>query len=96
MKNTMSALLALAAASACAASAFEKLPTFYDGKTPVVVETAAFRLVITPDATARSLVVKATGEEMLEPREGIPEKGEGITGLRLVATKVRGRKPHQP
>ena len=68
MKNTMSAMLALAAASACAVSAFEKLPTFYDGKTPVVVETAAFRLVINPDATARSLVVKATGEEMLEPR----------------------------
>jgi hypothetical protein len=72
MKNTMSAMLVLAAAAACAASAFEKLPTFYDGKTPVVVETAAFRLVINPDATARSLVVKATGEEMLEPREGIP------------------------
>ena len=31
-----------------------------------------------------------------KPRDGVPERGEGITGLRLVATKVRGRKPHQP
>ena len=38
----------------------------------VTVETKAFRLVIGADATAKSLVVKPTGEEMLEPREGIP------------------------
>ena len=44
----------------------------FDGKTPVVVETKAFRLTINPDATAKSLVVKATGAEMLEPREGVP------------------------
>ena len=31
-----------------------------------------------------------------KPRDGVPKRGEGITGLRLVATKVRGRKPHQP
>lgn len=28
-----------------------------------------------------------------KPRDGVPERGGGITGLRLVATKVRGRKP---
>ena len=66
------AVLTCMALAAFAAGAFEKLPTAFDGKTPVVVETKAFRLVINPDATARSLVVKATGEEMLEPREGIP------------------------
>ena len=38
----------------------------------VTVETKAFRLVIGEDAAAKSLVVKATGEEMLEPREGLP------------------------
>ena len=38
----------------------------------VLVETSAFRLTIGDDATAKSLVVKATGEEMLEPREGLP------------------------
>jgi len=38
----------------------------------VVVETKALRLVLGDDATAKSLVVKATGAEMLEPREGIP------------------------
>lgn len=38
----------------------------------VVVETTAFRLVMGDDATAKSLVMKATGEECLEAREGIP------------------------
>ena len=38
----------------------------------VVVETTAFRLTVGDDAAAKSLVVKATGEELLEPREGIP------------------------
>ena len=38
----------------------------------VTVETKAFKLVINDDATAKSLVIKANGEEMLEPREGIP------------------------
>ena len=38
----------------------------------VVVETPAFRLTISDEAVAKSLVVKATGEEMLEPREGVP------------------------
>jgi len=55
-----------------AVGAGDVLPSRFDGRTPVTVETKAFRLVINPDATARSLVVKATGEEMLEPREGIP------------------------
>ena len=71
-KMAVAALCVLVAVAAGAAAAIERLPTFFDGKTPVVVETAAFRFVINPDATARSLVVKATGEEMLEPREGIP------------------------
>ena len=38
----------------------------------VLVETPAFRLTISDEAVAKSLVVKATGEEMLEPREGVP------------------------
>ena len=38
----------------------------------VVVETETFRFVIGDDASAKSLVVKATGEECLEPREHIP------------------------
>ena len=68
----------LAAAMSCAASAedggakTEMLPSEFDGKTPVVVETKAFKLVINPDATAKSLVLKSNGEEILEPREGIP------------------------
>ncbi|MBR4653011.1 MAG: hypothetical protein IKO72_06585 [Kiritimatiellae bacterium] len=65
-------LAAILATSAGAAPTFERLPSHFDGKTPVVVETKAFKLVINPDATAKSLVVKANGEEMLEPREGIP------------------------
>ncbi|MBQ2632480.1 MAG: hypothetical protein IJG13_22605, partial [Kiritimatiellae bacterium] len=44
----------------------------FDGKTPVVVETKAFKLMINPDATARSLVVKATGEECLLADEKVP------------------------
>ena len=50
----------------------EMLPSAFDGKTPVVVETEAFRFVINPDATARSLVLKATGEECLAPEAGLP------------------------
>lgn len=38
----------------------------------VVLENARFRLVIGGDATAKSLVVKATGEEMLDTTEGLP------------------------
>jgi hypothetical protein len=74
MKHVSLAAAALFAVVACGAEAdgVEMLPSAFDGKTPVVVETAAFRLVVNPDATARSLVLKATGEEMLEPREGIP------------------------
>ena len=66
------AVAALSAQGADAVGGVERLPSAFDGKTPVVVETQAFTLVIHPNATARSLVVKATGEEMLEPREGIP------------------------
>ena len=69
---TFVAVAALSAQGADAVGGVERLPSAFDGKTPVVVETKAFKLVINPDATARSLVVKATGEEMLEPREGIP------------------------
>ena len=56
------------------ARAEEKMPPeeLYDGKTPVVVETRAFKLTINPDATARSLIVKATGEECLLADEKIP------------------------
>ena len=67
------ALSCLIAATACAASAdYEVLPSKFDGKTPVVVETEAFRLTINPDATARSLVIKATGEECLASDTGLP------------------------
>ena len=38
----------------------------------VVIENEAFRLVVGDDAKAKSLVVKATGEECLDAREGIP------------------------
>lgn len=38
----------------------------------VTLENARFRLVIGADARAKSLVVKATGEECLDAREGIP------------------------
>ena len=38
----------------------EMLPSAFDGKTPVVVETDAFKLVINPDATARSLVINSS------------------------------------
>lgn len=62
------AVAALSAQGADAVGGVERLPSAFDGKTPVVVETKAFKLVINPDATARSLVVKATGEAMLEPR----------------------------
>ena len=52
----------------------EPMPSesLYDGKTPVVVETKTFRLTISPDATARSLIAKATGEECLLTDEKIP------------------------
>ena len=38
----------------------------------VVIETARFKLVIGDNARAKSLVVKATGEEMLDLREDVP------------------------
>ena len=38
----------------------------------IVFENKAFKLVIGGDAKAKSLVVKATGEEVLDPREGLP------------------------
>ena len=38
----------------------------------VVLENARFRLIIGGDATAKSLVVKATGEEMLDVTENLP------------------------
>jgi len=52
----------------------EKMPPeeLFDGKTPVVVETKTFRLTINPDATAQSLIVKATGEECLTAEERMP------------------------
>ena len=53
--------LALAAFAATAGAA--------DG---IVIENAAFRLVISHDGAATSLVVKATGEECLAPGVRIP------------------------
>ena len=38
----------------------------------ITFENDGFRLVIGDDAAAKSLVVKATGEEALDPREGVP------------------------
>ena len=38
----------------------------------ITLETARFRLVLGADAKAKSLVVKATGEECVDAREGIP------------------------
>ena len=38
----------------------------------VIIENEAFRLLVGADAMAKSLVVKATGEECLDAREGIP------------------------
>ncbi len=38
----------------------------------VIIENAAFKLVLGGNARARSLVVKATGEEMIDSREDIP------------------------
>ena len=54
MKNAM---LTMAALAALAASAADTLPSVFDGKTPVVVETKAFGLEINTDATAKSLVI---------------------------------------
>ena len=72
MRWGASILAVVVAIAAHSAEIVDRLPSVFDGKTPVVVETKAFKLVINPDATAQSLVIKATGEEMLEPREGIP------------------------
>ena len=71
----MLALAAFSAFAVCGAETVdgvEMLPSHFDGKTSVVIETEAFRLVINPDATARSLVVKATGEECLAPKAKLP------------------------
>ena len=38
----------------------------------IIIETEVFRLVLTSDGRARSLVIKSNGEEMLEAGEGIP------------------------
>ena len=38
----------------------------------VTVENAKFKLVLSDNARAQSLVVKATGEEMLDVREDVP------------------------
>ena len=70
--RTCTAAIFAATAAAGADADIEMLPSAFDGKTPVVVETKAFRLTINPDATARSLVIKATGEECLEANSGLP------------------------
>ena len=54
-------LLAAAAVAALSANAAD-----------VVIENEAFKLVVGEDARAKSLVVKSTGEECLDTREGIP------------------------
>ena len=38
----------------------------------IVLETSAMRLVIGADACAKSLIIKANGEECLDTHEGIP------------------------
>ena len=58
----MKSLLALLSAAALSATAFAD----------VVVENERFKLVLGDNARAKSLVVKATGEEMLDPTEDIP------------------------
>ena len=52
----------------CAAAAFAAGAYADD----IVLENKAFRLVIGEDAAAKSLVVKATGEECVDAREGVP------------------------
>ena len=62
MKFPRGVLLAVvAAAAAMSANAAD-----------VVIENESFMLVVGADAVAKSLVVKATGEECLDVREGIP------------------------
>ena len=65
-------MMAISAQGAKIVDGVEMLPSAFDGKTPVVVETEAFKLVINPDATARSLVLKATGEECLASESELP------------------------
>ena len=65
MRNTIGTVLSVALAATVAAIAGVAVAD-------VTIETSAFKLVIGDDATAKSLVVKSNGEEMLEPREGIP------------------------
>ena len=68
----LGALAAVADGGGAVQGDVEMLPSAFDGKTPVVVETDAFKLVINPDATAQSLVIKATGEECLASKAGLP------------------------
>ncbi|MBR2837657.1 MAG: hypothetical protein IKE55_02635 [Kiritimatiellae bacterium] len=63
-KNPIPAFLALAAALAAASCPAHSAE--HDG---IVLENAAFRLVVGADAVPRSLVVKATGEECLSATE---------------------------
>ena len=52
--------------------ALAMLATVTGAADAVVIENAAFRLVISQDGAATSLVVKATGEECLAPGVRIP------------------------
>ena len=61
MKILFALLSAVAAAAAVTSASAE-----------VVIENARFKLVLGDDARARSLVVKATGEEMLDLTEDVP------------------------
>ena len=73
VKVTMLLPLSVVVLAAFAAGAVTMPPeSLYDGKTPVVVETKAFKLTINPDATAKSLIAKATGEECLLTDEKVP------------------------
>ena len=70
--SILTVLVAISAYCAEIVDGVEMLPSYFDGKTPVVVETDAFKLTINPDATARSLVIKATGEECLASEAKLP------------------------
>jgi len=62
MKNISIALFLALVGQVLAATAAED----------VVIENARFKLVIGGDARARALVVKATGEELIDPAEDVP------------------------
>lgn len=59
-------------AAAMAALVLGSLHAAWGASSDIVFETEMYRLVLGADATAKSLVLKANGEECLDAREGIP------------------------